>query len=202
MVADHARRAAHRHGAGDARGRRARRARASARAALRTRSRAGPRRVRGDCSARCCSTSAIFLLPDDVDVALAGRRAPRSSDWRAGRGRRRRSRTCCAASTASFGANRGSAGSCPAAALFGLLLCRRRARAIATKVGVDRHADAWSLAHRSRAHHWLGSFAPDIDVLLALYMVMVALLIGLGISALELDLRQVRLRVAPGVRGL
>ena len=38
--------------------------------------------------------------------------------------------------------------------------------------------------------HWMGSFAPDLDVLLALYMVMLALLIGLGVSALENDLRQ------------
>ena len=36
----------------------------------------------------------------------------------------------------------------------------------------------------------MGSFAPDLDVLLALYMVMLALLIGLGVSALENDLRQ------------
>ena len=40
------------------------------------------------------------------------------------------------------------------------------------------------------ARHWMGSFAPDIDVLLALYVTMVALLIGLGVSALEHDLRQ------------
>jgi hypothetical protein len=40
------------------------------------------------------------------------------------------------------------------------------------------------------ARHWMGSFAPDLDVLLALYVVMLALLVGLGVSAIENDLRQ------------
>ena len=51
------------------------------------------------------------------------------------------------------------------------------------------------------ARHWMGSFAPDLDVLLALYVVMLALLIGLGVSALENDLRVGWLRVAPARRG-
>ena len=76
----------------------------------------------------------------------------------------------------------------PGAALLGLVLCRHERRAIATKAASI--ATLTLIVATLDAHHWMGSFAPDIDVLLALYVVMVALLIGLGISALELDLRQ------------
>jgi hypothetical protein len=41
------------------------------------------------------------------------------------------------------------------------------------------------------SRHWLGSFSPDLDVLLALYALTLAALIGLGIGALEQDLRDV-----------
>jgi hypothetical protein len=76
----------------------------------------------------------------------------------------------------------------PGAALIGLLLCRGERRRIATKAASI--ASLTLVVAALDARHWMGSFAPDLDVLLALYMVMLALLIGLGISALENDLRQ------------
>ncbi len=86
-----------------------------------------------------------------------------------------------------FGAN-WSGWLLPAAAIFAVLLCRDQRRAIATKAASI--ATLTLVLATLVAHHWLGSFAPDLDVLLALYGVMIALLIGLGISAIELDLRQ------------
>jgi hypothetical protein len=38
-------------------------------------------------------------------------------------------------------------------------------------------------------HHWLGTFAPDLDVLLVLYGVMIAVLVGVGVGAVENDVR-------------
>jgi GT2 family glycosyltransferase len=129
---------------------------------------------------------AILLLPMTVDVVIAGRRALgvfglARGPW----------------SVPSFlhllrGADGGFGLSwagwlLPGAALIGLLLCRGERRRIATKaasIGVLTLIVA-SLDTR----HWMGSFAPDLDVLLALYTVMLALLIGLGVSALENDLR-------------
>jgi len=130
---------------------------------------------------------AIFVLPMTIDTALAGRRALSvfglaTGPW----------------SAPSFldllrGAN-GSFGSTwlgwllPLAALLGLLLCRGERRLIASKAASI--ATLTIVVAALDAHHWLGSFAPDLDVLLALYVVMLALLIGLGVSALERDLRQ------------
>jgi GT2 family glycosyltransferase len=76
----------------------------------------------------------------------------------------------------------------PAAALLGLLLCRGERRIVATKVATI--ATLSIVVATLDARHWMGSFAPDLSVLLALYVVMIALLIGLGVSALEHDLRQ------------
>jgi len=66
----------------------------------------------------------------------------------------------------------------PAAAVFALVLCRDQRRAIATKAATI--ATLSLVLATLVAHHWLGSFAPDLDVLLSLYAVMIALLIGLG----------------------
>jgi GT2 family glycosyltransferase len=130
---------------------------------------------------------AILLLPLTVDVALAGRRAPgvfglARGPW----------------SVPSFpellrGADGGFGLSwagylLPGAALVGLLLCRGERRRIATKAASI--ATLTLVVAALDARHWMGSFAPDLDVLLALYVVMLALLIGLGVSALENDLRQ------------
>ena len=130
---------------------------------------------------------AILLLPLTIDVGLAGRRALgvfglARGPW----------------SVPSFpGILRGADGGfglswagwlLPGAALVGLLLCRGERRRIATKAASI--ASLTLVVAGLDARHWMGSFAPDLDVLLALYMVMLALLIGLGVSALENDLRQ------------
>ena len=133
------------------------------------------------------SNVAILLLPMTVDVLLAGRRAPgvfglARGPW----------------SAPSFlellrGADGGFGSTwlgwlLPIAALLALLLCKGDRRRIATKAATI--AVLVIVVATLGARHWMGSFAPDLDVLLALYMVMIALLIGLGVSALENDLRQ------------
>ena len=131
---------------------------------------------------------AIFLLPMTIDVLLAGRRAleifglPRGP-W----------------SVASFSfLVRGVDGSfgaswwgwlLPGAALLALLLCQGERRRIATKLSVIAALALVITALASR--HWMGSFSPDLDVMLALYATALAALIGLGIGALEQDLRDV-----------
>jgi len=141
---------------------------------------------------------AIFLLPLSVDVVIAGRRSLEIFGLSRGPW-----------STPSFaellrGVD-GSFGSSwlgwllPGAALLGLALCRFERRAIASKAAVI--ATFTLILATLDSHHWMGSFAPDIDVLLALYMVMIALLIGLGVSALELDLRQSGFGWRQGVAG-
>jgi GT2 family glycosyltransferase len=131
---------------------------------------------------------AIFLLPMTIDVVLAGRRAfeifglPRGP-W----------------SVPSFSLLlRGVDGTfgetwwgwlLPVAALFAFVLCQGDRRRVASKMLVIA---AMTLVLTSLAsRHWLGSFSPDLDVLLALYAVMLASMIGLGIGALEQDLRDV-----------
>jgi hypothetical protein len=88
----------------------------------------------------------------------------------------------------------------PGAAVLALLLCQGERRRIATKLSVIAAMALVVGALASR--HWLGSFSPDLDVMLALYVTMLAALIGLGIGALEQDLRDVGFgwrQVAAGV---
>jgi GT2 family glycosyltransferase len=131
--------------------------------------------------------AAIFLLPLSVDVAIAGRRAlgvfglPRGP-WSAPS-----FTDLLRGVDGTFGAN-ALGWLLPAAAVLGMLLCRNERRAVASKVATI--ATLTLVVATLDVHHWMGSFAPDLDVLLALYMVMVATLIGLGFSAIELDLRQ------------
>ena len=104
---------------------------------------------------------------------MKSRSAPQDSQSR------RRGAGCCI-----FGSCSGARW---AAALFALVLCKDERRRIATKVA---SIAALSLALAALVSgHLLGSFAPDLDVVLALYGVMLAALVGLGVSALELDLR-------------
>jgi hypothetical protein len=129
---------------------------------------------------------AIFLLPMTIDVILAGRRAfeifglPRGP-W--------------SVPTFSY-VLRGVDGTfgtswwgwlLPLAALFAFVLCQGERRRVASKLAVIATLSLALTVLASR--HWLGSFSPDLDVLLALYAVMLASLIGLGIGALEHDLR-------------
>ena len=131
--------------------------------------------------------SAIFLLPMTIDVALAGRRAFEIFGLARGPWSTPSFADLLRGVDGSFGAN-ALGWLLPGAALLGLLLCRHERRAIAGKVASI--AVLTLVVATLAAHHWMGSFAPDLDVLLALYVVMLATLIGLGVSALELDLRQ------------
>ena len=129
---------------------------------------------------------AIFLLPLTVDTALAGRRAlgvfgalrgpwsvPSASDLLRG-------------VDGGFGHN-WAGWLWPALGLAALVMARQQRRAMAAKAAVV--AALSLLVITMSDHHWLGSFEPDLDVLLVLYGVMLAMLVGLGVAALENDLR-------------
>ena len=130
---------------------------------------------------------AIFLLPLSVDVALAGHRALEVFGLARGPWSAPSMADLVRGVDGGFGTG-WSGWVLPAAALLGLALCREERRRVATKVASI--AALTLVVAQLDARHWMGSFAPDLDVLLALYMVMVALLIGLGVSALENDLRR------------
>ncbi len=131
--------------------------------------------------------TAILLLPLSVDVALAGRRAIEVFGLSRGPWSAPSFAQLLRGADGTYGLG-WSGWLLPGAALFGLVLCRGDRRLVANKVASI--ATLTFIVTSFDAHHWMGSFAPDLDVLLALYMVMVAALIGLGVSALENDLRQ------------
>ena len=130
---------------------------------------------------------AIFLLPMTVDTLLAGRRALGVFGLAVGPWSAPSFADLVRGADGNFGAT-WLGWLLPAAALLGLVLCRGERRAIAAKAATI--ATLTLVIATLAAHHWMGSFAPDLEVLLALYVVMLALLIGLGVSALEHDLRQ------------
>jgi GT2 family glycosyltransferase len=130
---------------------------------------------------------AIFLLPMTIDVALAGRRALGVFGLSVGPWSAPGFLDLLRGSDGSFGST-WLGWLLPLAALLGLLVCRGERRVMAAKAATI--ATLTIVVAALDAHHWMGSFAPDLDVLLALYVVMLALLIGLGVSALEHDLRQ------------
>ena len=130
---------------------------------------------------------AIFLLPLTVDVVLAGRRA--FEVFGLARGPWSVPSFLELARGVDGGFNAGWAGwLLPAGAALGLVLCRGERRAMATKAATVAVLTLVVMVLVS--HHWLGSFAPDLDVLLVLYALMLVLLIGFGVGALENDLRQ------------
>jgi GT2 family glycosyltransferase len=129
---------------------------------------------------------AIFLLPMTVDVVLAGRRAPEIFGLVRGPWSVPSFLLLLRDVDGTFGTSWWG-WLLPIAALFALLLCRGERRLVATKAITIASLTLVVAALSSR--HWLGSFAPDLDVLLVLYGVMLALLIGLGVGALEHDLR-------------
>jgi GT2 family glycosyltransferase len=130
---------------------------------------------------------AVFLLPLTIDFFAAGRRALEVFGLARGPWSSPSFSVLVRGADGTFGTN-WTGWLLPAAALLALLLCRDQRRAIATKAaGI---ATLTLVLATLVSRHWLGSFAPDLDVLLSLYMVMIALLVGLGMSALELDLRQ------------
>jgi len=130
---------------------------------------------------------ALFLLPMTVDTLLAGRRALGIFGLAVGPWSAPSFADLVRGADGNFGAT-WLGWLLPAAALLGLVLCRGERRAIAAKAATI--ATLTLVVATLAAHHWMGSFAPDLEVLLALYVVMLALLIGLGVSALEHDLRQ------------
>ncbi len=133
-----------------------------------------------------CSV-AILLLPLTIDVALAGRRALEVFGLARGPWSAPSFAQLLRGADGSFGAT-WLGWLLPVAALFSFALCRAERRSVATRFLTI--ATLALVVAALDARHWLGSFAPDLDVLLALYVLMIALLVGLGVSALELDLRQ------------
>ncbi|HVA52804.1 MAG TPA: glycosyltransferase family 2 protein [Acidimicrobiales bacterium] len=129
---------------------------------------------------------AIFLLPMTIDVFFAGRRALEIFGLARGPWSAPSFSLLLRDVDGTFGASWWG-WLLPGAALFALVLCRGERRLVASKVVVIAALSVVLAALVSR--HWLGSFAPDLDVLLALYALALAALIGLGIAALEHDLR-------------
>ena len=129
----------------------------------------------------------ILLLPLSVDVGLAGRRALGVFGLARGPWSVPSFLNLLRGADGGFGLS-WAGWLLPGMALVGLLLSRGERRRIATKAASI--ATLTLVVAALDARHWMGSFAPDLDVLLALYVVMLALLIGLGVSALENDLRQ------------
>jgi hypothetical protein len=130
---------------------------------------------------------AILLLPLTIDVALAGSRALGVFGLERGPWSVPSFPELLRGADGEFGLS-WAGWLLPGVALVGLLLCRGERRRIATKAATI--ATLTLIVSALDVRHWMGSFAPDVDVLLALYMVMLALLIGLAVSALENDLRQ------------
>jgi len=129
----------------------------------------------------------IFLLPLTINVVFAGRRALETFGTARG--------TWAAPSFASL--LRGADGNLghswaawllPLVGLLSFFVCQGIRRNIASKVAAI--ATLSLVLATLSLHHWMGPFTPDVDVLLALYMAMIALLVGLGVSALENDLKQ------------
>ena len=131
---------------------------------------------------------ALFLLPLTVDVAMAGRQALEVFGLARGPWSSPSFTDLLRGVDGGFGATWAGL-LLPAAALAGFAICRGDRHVIATKALTI--AVLTEVVTVLDARHWMGSFAPDLDVLLVLYGVMVVLLIGLGVSALEHDLRNV-----------
>ena len=131
---------------------------------------------------------AIFLLPMTIDVLLAGRRAPEIFGLPRGPWSVPTFSFLLRGVDGTFGASWWG-WLLPLAALFAFVLCQGERRSMASKLLVIATLTLVLTVLASR--HWLGSFSPDLDVLLALYAVTLASLVGLGIGALEQDLRDV-----------
>ena len=129
---------------------------------------------------------AIFLLPLAVDTAIAGRRAPGVFGDVRGPWTAPSFTSLLRGVDGGFG-NNWSGWLWPGIALVALVLTRHQRRSLAAKAAVV--AALTLLVITLSDHHWMGSFAPDLDVLLVLYGVMIAILVGVGVAALENDVR-------------
>ena len=135
-----------------------------------------------------CFNVEIFLLPLTVDTALAGRRAPSVFGLARGPWSAPTLSSLLRASDGLFGTG-WSGWLLPLAAVGALLLARRERFAMAATFAT---VSALTLVLTAlSAHHLLGSFTPDIDALLALYGLGLAALVAIGVSAIELDLRDI-----------
>ena len=131
---------------------------------------------------------AIFLAPLTIDTFLAGRRALEVFGLARGAWSGPSFLQLLRGADGSFGATWWG-WLAPVAGVIGLALARGDRRIIAARFAA---IGALSLILATLSlRHWMGPFTPDVDVLLALYGVMLAGLIGLGVSAIELDLRHV-----------
>ena len=131
--------------------------------------------------------AALFLAPMTIDFFLAGRRALGLFGLPVGPWSAPSFADLLRGADGNFGAT-WLGWLLPTAAVLGLLVCRGERRVVAIKAATI--AALTIIVATLDARHWMGSFAPDLSVLLSLYVVMIALLIGLGVSALEHDLRQ------------
>ncbi|MGC8498189.1 MAG: glycosyltransferase [Acidimicrobiales bacterium] len=131
---------------------------------------------------------AVFLLPLTVDTVLAGRRA--LGVFGAARGPWAVPSFADLARATDGGFGQGWWGwLLPAAALLGLVVTRGPRRVVASRLATVG-ALALVLATLT-SRHWLGSFTPNLDVIEALYALVLAALAALGVAALEEDLRTV-----------
>jgi hypothetical protein len=129
---------------------------------------------------------AIFLLPMTFDTLVAGRRAMGLFGLARGPWSLPTWTALLRGVDGLFGGGWLGWG-LPVAAAVAVLIARRERAAVAAKVGVI--AVLTLLVASVTAHHWLGSFVPDLDVLLALYALCLALLAAIGVAAIENDLR-------------
>jgi GT2 family glycosyltransferase len=131
---------------------------------------------------------AIFLAPLTIDTVLAGRRALEVFGLARGPWSSPNFLALVRGADGVYGASWWG-WLAPLAALIGLALTRGERREIVTRFAAIG-ALALLLATLS-VRHWMGPFTPDVDVLLALYGVMIAALVGVGVAAIEVDLRHV-----------
>jgi GT2 family glycosyltransferase len=129
---------------------------------------------------------ALFLLPLTVDTAIAGRRALGTFGDVRGPWTVPDFSNLLRGVDGGFGANWWG-WLWPAFAFAALVLARHARRSLAAKAAVI--AAVTLLVITLSDHHWLANFEPDLDVLLVLYGVMLATLVGVGVAALENDVR-------------
>ncbi|MDE3065281.1 MAG: glycosyltransferase family 2 protein [Acidobacteriota bacterium] len=131
---------------------------------------------------------AVLLAPLTLDVALAGRGALGVFGGARGPWSTPDFAQLARGVDGTFGAG-WTGWTLVVAAACSFAICRGERQRVATKVAT---VGVLALALTAVvARHWTGAFTPDLDVLLALYAVGLVVLIGLGVSAVELDLRRV-----------
>jgi len=131
---------------------------------------------------------AIFLLPLTVDVAFAGRRGIEVFGLSRAPWESPTFLQLLRGSDGLFGAG-WTGWLLPLSAVAAVLLARGSRKQLAHKLAAI--ATLTLVLETLVAHHWTGSFAPDLDVLIVLYCLVIASLVAVAVSALENDLRDV-----------